>query len=355
MILLRCRWNYPSAARSNTSSPGTIWKIVQRKMNQIISVISDLMWSINKMNVFAALTTCFFQPFLILLNYRVLQLSWNCCFIFALLWMNFAGTYWCTDDTVLSLLPGPHEASVSQGGDQRLLQTQQQVSRSGQPPQSSPMSFQGQPISQHGALIPNQTLAPTTQNAQTQHTHLPPHHLQSTPPPPNQASHPWATLPTASNPLSSPPVTPQKVPHIQVSLHQTVALMWLKCSVRVWEKIKTICICFHLRVYFMWMFIFHVGGVICVWRVREVCSVCVHDIWEHSGALGTGSVGFYVCVCICSCVCVSSLLCLLLLALCVSVSVDVCGEMDFCSCLFPETRAQYTHELTRAHTEAPPA
>lgn len=118
------------------------------------------------------------------------------------------------------LLPGPHEAPVNQGGDQRLLQVQQ-ASRNGQPLQPTPMGFQGPPVSQHGVPAPNQGLASPAQNAQTQHTHLPPHpqHLQSTPPPPNQASHPWA--PPASHTLSSPPLTPQKVPHVQVSLRQT--------------------------------------------------------------------------------------------------------------------------------------
>ncbi|MEQ2244493.1 hypothetical protein ILYODFUR_017688 [Ilyodon furcidens] len=112
---------------------------------------------------------------------------------------------------------GPHEASVSQGSEQRLLQAQQQASRGGQPMQSAPMGFQGPPIGQHGAPAPTQGLTPPAQNAQMQHTHLPPHphHLQSTPPPPNQASHPWAPQPPAPHPLSSPPLTPQKVPHIQ--------------------------------------------------------------------------------------------------------------------------------------------
>uniref|UniRef100_A0A7N6B9N4 DNA helicase n=1 Tax=Anabas testudineus TaxID=64144 RepID=A0A7N6B9N4_ANATE len=112
---------------------------------------------------------------------------------------------------------GTHEAPVSQGGDQRLLQTQQQVSRSGQPMQPAPMVFQGPPVSQHGAPGPNQGLATPAQNSQTQHTHLPPHHLQSTPPQPNPASNPWAPPPPASHPLSSPPLTPQKVPHVQHS------------------------------------------------------------------------------------------------------------------------------------------
>ncbi|XP_026168440.1 chromodomain-helicase-DNA-binding protein 7 isoform X2 [Mastacembelus armatus] len=110
---------------------------------------------------------------------------------------------------------GSHEAPVSQGGDQHLLQTQQQASRSGQPLQPAPMTFQGPPVSQNGALAPNQGI---TVSAQTQHTHLPPHHhLQSTPPQPNQASNPWAALPPTSHPLSSPPLTPQKVPHVQHS------------------------------------------------------------------------------------------------------------------------------------------
>lgn len=118
----------------------------------------------------------------------------------------------------LCLLLGLHEAPVSQGGDQHVLQAQQQVTRSG-PLQSTPMNFQGPAVSQHGVQAPNQALAPPTQNAQTQHTHLSSHpqHLQTTPPPPNQASHPWA--PPTSHPLSSPPVTPQKVPHVQVSVH----------------------------------------------------------------------------------------------------------------------------------------
>lgn len=179
-----------------------------------------------------------------------------------------------TDDPVvlfLFLLPGPHEAPVGQGGDQRLLQAQQQASRSGQP---APMGFQAPSVSQHGAPPPNQGLALPTQNAQTQHTHLPPHphHLQSTPPPPNQASHPWA--PPASHPLSSPPLTPQKVPHVQVSLRQTNALMWQQRS--VCEKDQDYmhlfsCVgVFHVNVYFScgW-------GNVCVWSVREVCAVCV--------------------------------------------------------------------------------
>lgn len=130
----------------------------------------------------------------------------------------------CTEQR--HLLPGTHEAQVSQGGDQRLLQAQQQVSRNGQPMQPAPMVFQGPPVGQHGAPAPNQGLAAPAQSAQTQHTHLPPHHLQSTPPQPNQASNPWAPPPPASHPLSSPPLTPQKVPHVQVSLRQTNALMW---------------------------------------------------------------------------------------------------------------------------------
>ena len=137
-----------------------------------------------------------------------------------------------TDSDVIvffpSLLPGPHEAPVSQGGDQRLLQAQQQASRSGQPLQSASMGYQGPPVSQHGAPAPNQGLATSTQNVQTQHTHLPPHHLQSTPPQSNQGSNPWAPTPPAPHPLSSPPLTPQKVPHIQVSLRKTNPLMWQK-------------------------------------------------------------------------------------------------------------------------------
>ncbi|XP_035026244.2 chromodomain-helicase-DNA-binding protein 7 [Hippoglossus stenolepis] len=112
---------------------------------------------------------------------------------------------------------GPHEAPVSQSGDQRILQAQQQASRGGQPLQSASLGFQGAPVSQHGAPASNQGLAPPTQNAQTQHTHLPPHHLQSTPPQSSQGSNPWASTSTAPHPLSSPPLTPQKVPHVQHS------------------------------------------------------------------------------------------------------------------------------------------
>ncbi|TNM98269.1 hypothetical protein fugu_014515 [Takifugu bimaculatus] len=113
---------------------------------------------------------------------------------------------------------GPHEAPVNQGGDQHLLQAQQQASRSVQQLQPAPMGFQGPPVNQHGVGAPTQGLAQPTQNAPT-HTHLPAHlqHLQNTPPPHNQASHPWAPPAPASHPLSSPPVTPQKVPHIQHS------------------------------------------------------------------------------------------------------------------------------------------
>lgn len=123
----------------------------------------------------------------------------------------------------LSLLPGLLEASVSQGGEQHLLQSQQQVTRGG-PLQTAPMGFQGPPVTQHGVQAPNPALPPPpAQNAPSQHTHLSPHtqHLQSTPPPPNQASHPWA--PPTSHPLSSPPLTPQKVPHVQVSLRPAQA------------------------------------------------------------------------------------------------------------------------------------
>ncbi|KAM4623653.1 chromodomain-helicase-DNA-binding protein 7, partial [Polymixia lowei] len=116
---------------------------------------------------------------------------------------------------------GPHEVPVGQGGDQRLLQAQQQASRGGQPLQPAPPlgGFQGPAVSQHGAPPPNQGLAPPTQSAPA-HAHLPahPHHLQSTPPPPIQPPHPWAPPPPAtSHPLSSPPLTPQKVPHVQHS------------------------------------------------------------------------------------------------------------------------------------------
>ena len=165
---------------------------------------------------------------------------------------------------LLSVFLGPHEAPVTQGGDQRLLQAQQQASRSGQPMQPASMGFQGAPMSQHGAPAPNQGLAPPTQNTQSQHTHLPPHphHLQSTPPPSNQASHSWAPPPLASHPLSSPPLTPQKVPHIQVSLHKhfDVVTMLQVC------EIKTMFFCFCVWVFFMCMCIFHVGGG----------NVCVH-------------------------------------------------------------------------------
>ncbi|KAJ0058954.1 hypothetical protein NL108_003289, partial [Boleophthalmus pectinirostris] len=92
----------------------------------------------------------------------------------------------------------PHEAPVGQGGDQRLLQAQQQVSRNGQPMTPAPMGFQGPAVGQHGAQGPNQSTHPP-------HQHLPPH----------QAAHPWA--PAAPHPLSSPPLTPQKVPHVQHS------------------------------------------------------------------------------------------------------------------------------------------
>ncbi|CAJ1071406.1 chromodomain-helicase-DNA-binding protein 7 [Xyrichtys novacula] len=110
------------------------------------------------------------------------------------------------------------DASISQGGG-HLLQAQQQASRSGQPLQSNPLGFQGPSVSQHGAPASNQAPAPPAQSAQKQHTHLPPHtqHLQSTPPAPNQTSHSWAPPPPASHPLSSPPLTPQKVPHVQHS------------------------------------------------------------------------------------------------------------------------------------------
>ncbi|XP_054656461.1 chromodomain-helicase-DNA-binding protein 7 isoform X2 [Dunckerocampus dactyliophorus] len=100
---------------------------------------------------------------------------------------------------------GPHEAPVGQGGDPHLLHSQQQASRSGQPVQPSPMAFQGPSVSQRGAL------------PMSQHTHLSPHPLQSTPPAPNQASHQWAPPPSATQQLSSPPSTPQKVPHMQHS------------------------------------------------------------------------------------------------------------------------------------------
>lgn len=151
------------------------------------------------------------------------------------------------------ILPGPLEVPVTQGGDQRLLQTQQQAPRGGQPMQPAPMGFQGPPIGQHGAPAPNQGLAPPTQSTQMQHTHLPthPHHLQSTPPPPNQTSHPWAA-PTSHH-LSSPPLTPQKVPHIQVSLHQTNTLMWFRAeSVRDQDLVNLfLCVgVFHVNVYF---------------------------------------------------------------------------------------------------------
>ncbi|XP_072297015.1 chromodomain-helicase-DNA-binding protein 7 [Eucyclogobius newberryi] len=62
----------------------------------------------------------------------------------------------------------------------------------------APMGFQGPAVGQHGAQGPNQGALPP-------HQHLPPH----------QAAHPWA--PASSHPLSSPPLTPQKVPHIQHS------------------------------------------------------------------------------------------------------------------------------------------
>lgn len=154
-------------------------------------------------------------------------------------------------------LAGPHEAPVSQGGDQRLLQAQQQASRNGQPLQSSPMGFQCPPVSQHGAPASNQGLVPPTQNAQSQQMHLPPHHLQSTPPQSNQGSSPWAPTPPTSHPLSSPPLTPQKVPHIQVSL----------CKIKRFDVVASlrVCVCdrdqnyvhlfscvgvFHLNVYF---------------------------------------------------------------------------------------------------------
>lgn len=168
-------------------------------------------------------------------------------------------------ETVFPLLQGPHEAPVSQGGDQRLLQAQQQASRSGQPLQPAPMGFQGPPVSQHGVPAPIQGLAPQAQNTQPQHTHLPSHpqHLQSTPPPPNQASHPWA--PPASHPLSSPPLTPQKVPHVQVSRHQTNALMWLQRSMCQRSRLCAfvfMCGCISCE-----MFIFHVGGGMCVFGV----------------------------------------------------------------------------------------
>lgn len=128
-------------------------------------------------------------------------------------------------------LAGLHEASVGQGGEQQqhqhLLQSQQQqqVGPRGGALQSTAMGFQGPAVAQHGVQTANPTLQPPPQQQQsTQHTHLSPHHhphphpqhLQSTPPPPSQASHPWA--PPSSHPLSSPPLTPQKVPHIQVSL-----------------------------------------------------------------------------------------------------------------------------------------
>ncbi|XP_034559711.1 chromodomain-helicase-DNA-binding protein 7 isoform X3 [Notolabrus celidotus] len=117
---------------------------------------------------------------------------------------------------------GPVDAPISQGGDHRLLQAQQQASRSGQSLQSNPMGFQGPSVGPHGAPASNQALAPPAQSAgpnQKQHAHLPPHaqHLQSTPPPPSQASHSWAPPAPASHPLSSPPLTPQKVPHVQHS------------------------------------------------------------------------------------------------------------------------------------------
>ncbi|GLD73255.1 chromodomain-helicase-DNA-binding protein 7 [Lates japonicus] len=119
------------------------------------------------------------------------------------------------DDAVTLELMTSRSSSQPGGGDQRLLQAQQQASRGGQPLQSAPMGFQGPAVSQHGAPASNQGLAPPTQNAQTQHTHLPPQHLQSTPPQSNQGSNPWAPTPLVSHPLSSPPLTPQKVPHMQ--------------------------------------------------------------------------------------------------------------------------------------------
>ncbi|XP_061695870.1 chromodomain-helicase-DNA-binding protein 7 isoform X2 [Syngnathoides biaculeatus] len=111
---------------------------------------------------------------------------------------------------------GPHEAPVSQGGDQH-LHSQQQASRSGQPMQPCPVGFQVPPVNQHGVLTMNHGLLPPTQTIQTQHTHLSPHPLQSMPPVPNQASHHWAPPPSASHALPSPPTTPQKVPNIQHS------------------------------------------------------------------------------------------------------------------------------------------
>ncbi|KAM8851002.1 LOW QUALITY PROTEIN: chromodomain-helicase-DNA-binding protein 7 [Spinachia spinachia] len=111
------------------------------------------------------------------------------------------------------LQQGPLEAAASQGGDQRLLQ----VPRSGPPMQPTTIGFQGPAVGQHGVPVPTQCLAPPAQSTPTQHAHMPPQprHLQSTPPLPNQASHPW--VPAASHPLSSPPITPQKVPHVQHS------------------------------------------------------------------------------------------------------------------------------------------
>lgn len=124
------------------------------------------------------------------------------------------------DDSVC--FSGPHEAAVKQGGEQHLLQAQQQASRSLQPLQPASIGFQAPPLNQHGLGGPAQGLAPATQNAPA-HTHLPAHlqHLQNTPPPPSQAAHPWAPPAPTSRPLSSPPVTPQKVPHTQVSLSHT--------------------------------------------------------------------------------------------------------------------------------------
>lgn len=164
------------------------------------------------------------------------------------------------------MLQGPHEAPVTQGGDQRHLQAQQQASRGGQPLQPAPMGFQGPSVSQHGVPTPNQGLAPPGQNAPAQHAHLPPQHLQSTPPPPNQASHPWA--PPASHPLSSPPLTPQKVPHIQVSLRQTehfdVAPELYVKDFKTMYAFSCVGV-FHVNVYFScgW-------GNVSVWSAREV-------------------------------------------------------------------------------------
>lgn len=132
---------------------------------------------------------------------------------------SFIISSYLTDDS-FSLFSGPHEAPVNQGGDQRLLQAQQQAPHIGQPLQPTRIGFQGPPVNQHGVPASNQGLALPTQNAQTQQAHMLPYpkHLQSTPSSPNQTSHPWAPPAASSQPLSSPPDTPQKVPQVQVSL-----------------------------------------------------------------------------------------------------------------------------------------